>query len=131
MLANGTMSESESSPLILRRKITFSCSYLYPENNSVGYGHNFSFEVFLKGEIDKKTGLVVNLTDIKPILSQVISLLDHKNLKKDLDYFKDFETIEEADILEFILQKLSKKMQLVELVGGRLSFLNQSVERLL
>ena len=131
MLANETMSESKPSPLILRRKQAFSCSYIYPKNNPIGYGHNFIFEVFLKGYIDERSGLVVNLTDIKPLLKQVISLLDHKNLKKDLKEFKDFETIAEADILDFILQNLSKKIDRVELVGGRLEFLNQSVERLL
>lgn len=131
MLATETMSESNSSSLILRRKIAFSCSYLYSESNPVGYGHNFTFEVFLKGRIDPKTGLVVNLTDVKPFLKQTIGLLDHKNLKKDLDEFKDSKSISEIEILDFILNHLKGKIPNVELVGGRLYFLNQFVEKLI
>lgn len=130
MLANETMSESKSAPLILRRKIAFSCTYLYPENNPVGYGYNFTFEVFLKGSIDPRTGLVVNLTDIKPILKHTIGFLDHKNLKKDVVDFKDSTEITELNILDFILEKLKGKIQGVELVGGRLYYLDEFVERL-
>lgn len=131
MLATETMSESNSSSLILRRKIAFSCSYLYTESNPVGYGHNFTFEVFLKGSIDPKTGLVVNLTDVKPFLKQTIALLDHKNLKMDLNEFKERQNISEADILKFILQNLKGKIPNVELVGGRLYYLDQFVEKLI
>lgn len=131
MLANETMSESNSSTLILRRKIAFSCSYLYTPENPIGYGHNFTFEVFLRGQINPETGLVVNLTDIKPILKATIDELDHKNLKKDVPEFNQFQTISEHNILDFILNKLSGKIPNVELTGGRLYFLDQYVERVI
>jgi len=59
-------------------------------NNPNGHGHNYVFEVMVKGEVDKKTGMVMNLTDLKQyIKEEVMDVLDHKNLDLDVPYFKD------------------------------------------
>jgi 6-pyruvoyltetrahydropterin/6-carboxytetrahydropterin synthase len=46
-------------------------------------------EVTVSGEVDPKTGMVVNLFDLKRILLNVLEEFDHKNLNLDMPYFKD------------------------------------------
>uniref|UniRef100_A0A672FN35 6-pyruvoyl tetrahydrobiopterin synthase n=1 Tax=Salarias fasciatus TaxID=181472 RepID=A0A672FN35_SALFA len=57
-------------------------------NNPNGHGHNYKVEVTVRGKIDSVTGMVMNLTDIKRHIEEVIMVpLDHKNLDKDVPYF--------------------------------------------
>uniref|UniRef100_A0A8C6UZ90 6-pyruvoyl tetrahydrobiopterin synthase n=1 Tax=Neogobius melanostomus TaxID=47308 RepID=A0A8C6UZ90_9GOBI len=45
-------------------------------------------EVTVRGKIDAETGMVMNLTDLKRYIEDVIMTpLDHKNLDKDVPYF--------------------------------------------
>jgi 6-pyruvoyltetrahydropterin/6-carboxytetrahydropterin synthase len=57
--------------------------------NPPAHGHNYLLEVTVSGEIDPKTGMVVNLFDLKRVLLDVIEEFDHKNLNLDMPYFKD------------------------------------------
>jgi len=57
-------------------------------NNPNGHGHNYTLEVTVKGPMDAKTGMVMNLTDLKKAIDvTVMDTLDHKNLDKDVSYF--------------------------------------------
>ncbi|XP_012719593.2 6-pyruvoyl tetrahydrobiopterin synthase [Fundulus heteroclitus] len=57
-------------------------------NNPYGHGHNYKVEVTVRGKIDPVTGMVMNLTDLKRCIEDVIMIpLDHKNLDKDVPYF--------------------------------------------
>ncbi|XP_070707995.1 6-pyruvoyl tetrahydrobiopterin synthase [Pempheris klunzingeri] len=57
-------------------------------NNPNGHGHNYKVEVTVRGKIDRATGMVMNLTDLKRCIEDVIMTpLDHKNLDKDVPYF--------------------------------------------
>ncbi|KAF3704757.1 6-pyruvoyl tetrahydrobiopterin synthase [Channa argus] len=57
-------------------------------NNPNGHGHNYKVEVTVRGKIDARTGMVINLTDLKKCIEEVIMVpLDHKNLDKDVPYF--------------------------------------------
>ncbi|XP_067432314.1 6-pyruvoyl tetrahydrobiopterin synthase isoform X1 [Thunnus thynnus] len=62
-------------------------------NNPNGHGHNYKVEVTVRGkvsiyQIDRLTGMVMNLTDLKKCIEEVIMVpLDHKNLDKDVPYF--------------------------------------------
>ncbi|XP_041829235.1 6-pyruvoyl tetrahydrobiopterin synthase [Melanotaenia boesemani] len=57
-------------------------------NNPNGHGHNYTVEVTVRGKIDRVTGMVMNLTDLKKCIEEVIMIpLDHKNLDKDVPYF--------------------------------------------
>ncbi|KAM9837227.1 6-pyruvoyl tetrahydrobiopterin synthase [Aulostomus maculatus] len=57
-------------------------------NNANGHGHNYKVEVTVRGKIDRVTGMVMNLTDLKRGIEDVIMTpLDHKNLDKDVPYF--------------------------------------------
>lgn len=57
--------------------------------NPPAHGHNYLLEVTVSGEIDPKTGMVVNLFDLKRLLLAVLEEFDHKNLNLDMPYFKD------------------------------------------
>lgn len=45
-------------------------------------------EITIRGTVDPKTGMVMNITELKDYIDRVImKTLDHKNLDKDVDYF--------------------------------------------
>lgn len=45
-------------------------------------------EITIRGTVDPKTGMVMNITELKDYIERVImKTLDHKNLDKDVDYF--------------------------------------------
>ncbi len=54
-----------------------------------GHGHNYVLEVTIEGEVDKDTGMIVNVYDLKPLVNDVLKEFDHKNLNEDTHYFKD------------------------------------------
>ncbi len=59
-------------------------------NNPHGHGHNYTLEVTVGGEIDPATGMVLNITELKRIIeSEVLDLMDHKFLNKELLVFAE------------------------------------------
>ena len=53
------------------------------------HGHNYLLYVTVKGEQNKDTSFVANLTHVSSILREkVISKLDHKNVNLDVDFMK-------------------------------------------
>lgn len=59
-------------------------------NNLNGHGHNYILEVMVAGEVDPKTGYVIDLKKLKTIIREhVISKIDHKHLNMDVDFMKD------------------------------------------
>ena len=87
----------------LTRKCEFSASHYYhnpeftdEENarifgkcaNLNGHGHNYTLEVTVKGDVDSRTGFVVDLKELKEILNrEVIESLDHRHLNKEVPEF--------------------------------------------
>ncbi|KAG9475683.1 hypothetical protein GDO78_003864 [Eleutherodactylus coqui] len=58
-------------------------------NNPNGHGHNYRVIVTVRGEINPVTGMVMNLTDLKKHMEEAIMIpLDHKNLDRDVPFFK-------------------------------------------
>ena len=43
----------------------------------------------MSGDVDPKTGMVINLFDLKRVLLGVLEEFDHKNLNLDMPYFAD------------------------------------------
>jgi 6-pyruvoyltetrahydropterin/6-carboxytetrahydropterin synthase len=84
----------------LTRKIEFSASHLYhnpafsPEenrrvfgkcNNPGGHGHNYVLEVTIGGEADPKTGMVLDLKELKQILeTEIMERMDHRFLNYEV-----------------------------------------------
>ncbi|CAH8531626.1 unnamed protein product [Schistosoma rodhaini] len=58
-------------------------------NNPMGHGHNYKLEITVSGPIDQRTGMVMNISDLKSVIQKhVLDLLDHKNIDEDVEYFK-------------------------------------------
>jgi 6-pyruvoyltetrahydropterin/6-carboxytetrahydropterin synthase len=64
-------------------------------NNPYGHGHNYIVEVTVSGQVDEKTGMVCNLTDLDGfITSQVIARFDHENLNTVKEFAQKVPTTE-------------------------------------
>jgi 6-pyruvoyltetrahydropterin/6-carboxytetrahydropterin synthase len=87
----------------LTRKCEFSASHYYhnpaftaEENRRVfgkcanleGHGHNYTLEITVKGVVDRTTGFVVDLKQIKDVLNdEVVEAMDHRHLNKEVPEF--------------------------------------------
>ena len=70
----------------------------------------FTVEVTVRGPIDEKTGMVMNLTDLKEVMNKVLfDQLDHKNLDKDVDYFKNKVSTTE-NLAVFVFDEIKMRM---------------------
>ena len=59
-------------------------------NNPHGHGHNYTLEVTVKGQVDQRSGFVVDLKELKEIMNrEVIEAVDHRFLNKEVAEFKD------------------------------------------
>ena len=91
------------SKATLTKRIEFSSSHRYhndawdkatnkqifgPCNNEPSHGHNYLLELTVRGDVDQKTGMIINLYDLKQIVLQVIEEFDHKHLNLDTPYFQ-------------------------------------------
>ena len=91
-------------PVLLTKRIEFAAAHRYvkpewdeaknravfgPCYNPPAHGHNYMLEVTVSGEVDSKTGMVINLFDLKRVLLAVIEEFDHKNFNLDMPYFND------------------------------------------
>jgi 6-pyruvoyltetrahydropterin/6-carboxytetrahydropterin synthase len=89
-------------PVLLTKRIEFAAAHRYikpewdeaknravfgPCYNPPAHGHNYMLEVTVSGEVDPKTGMVINLFDLKRVLLAVIEEFDHKNFNLDMPYF--------------------------------------------
>lgn len=88
----------------LTRRMTFSAahrlwsSFLSEEENyevyakcanPYGHGHNYILEVTVQGMPDERTGMVMNLTDMKKVINeQVVDWVDHKHLNYDVPWLE-------------------------------------------
>ncbi len=58
-------------------------------SNPNWHGHNYELFVTVKGEIDEKTGFLVNLKTLSKIINKhAINKLDHKNINIEVDFMK-------------------------------------------
>ncbi|PLR83553.1 6-pyruvoyl tetrahydropterin synthase [Bacillus canaveralius] len=121
--------------LYLSRKLYFSAAHSYriddwteeqnrkmfgPCSNSNGHGHDYTMEVMVKGELNDKSGIVVNITDIDTAVKSFIQIeLDGKFLNKENNYFqKHIPTTE--NIVSYIWDSLIDKIDNCDLHKIRL-----------
>ena len=58
-------------------------------SNPNWHGHNYELFVTVKGEINPETGFVIDLKELKKIITTyVTSELDHKNINLDVNFMK-------------------------------------------
>lgn len=79
--------------------------------NEAGHGHNYTLEVSVSGPIDKDTGMIMNLRELKEtVRDRVIAEVDHKNLNVDVPWMRGvIPTTEE--FAERIWQRLEQVLQ--------------------
>lgn len=119
----------------LTRRAEFSASHYYhnPEftaeenqrifgkcNNPHGHGHNYMLEITVKGEVDARSGFVVDLKQLKDVMNrEVIDGLDHRHLNKEVPEFaKQIPTSENLAIA--IWNRLQPKLKVAKLHRVRL-----------
>ena len=58
-------------------------------NNPNWHGHNYTLDVSVKGDVDEKTGYVVDLAKVKAIVErEVIAKVDHRNFNLEVDFMQ-------------------------------------------
>lgn len=58
-------------------------------SNPNWHGHNYELFVTVKGEINPETGFVIDLKELKRIITiYVTDVLDHKNINLDVEFMK-------------------------------------------
>src|ERR1700731_1885349 len=115
----------------LTRKAEFSASHLYhnpdftPEenlrifgkcNNPHGHGHNYTLEVTVKGEVDARSGFVVDLKQLTEVMHhEGLDAMDHRFLNKEVPEF--FTKIPPKENLAIAVgQRLESKPQKARLL---------------
>eukprot|EP01103_Thecamoeba_quadrilineata_P020750 TRINITY_DN9084_c0_g1_i1.p1 TRINITY_DN9084_c0_g1~~TRINITY_DN9084_c0_g1_i1.p1 ORF type:complete len:145 (-),score=28.99 TRINITY_DN9084_c0_g1_i1:55-489(-) len=78
-------------------------------NNPNGHGHNYTLKVAVRGPIDPISGMVMNLVDLKAVLADVLSRLDHKHLDLDVeDFKKKFKVSTTENLAVYIWDSISQ-----------------------
>jgi 6-pyruvoyltetrahydropterin/6-carboxytetrahydropterin synthase len=88
----------------ITRKVEFSASHVYDNpafsaeenrrvfgkcNNPHGHGHNYTLEVTIAGDPDPRTGMVLDLKEVKEILQrEVVERMDHRHLNIEVPELK-------------------------------------------
>ncbi len=54
-----------------------------------GHGHNYELHVTVSGPVDDKTGMIINLSQLKKLVNEILEGFDHKFLNLDTPYFTD------------------------------------------
>lgn len=100
-------------------------------SNPNWHGHNYELFVTIKGEVNPKTGFVINLKTLSKIVRErVIEKIDHKNLNIDVEFMQGkITTAENIAIaiwneIEPDINNLSCKLHCVKVVETE----NNSIE---
>ena len=109
----------------LTRKMEFSASHLYHNpalsaeenkrvfgkcNNPHGHGHNYVVEVSLEGDPDPVTGMVLDLKELKEILTrEIVDPYDHRFLNYEVPPF-DREVPTTENIARDIWRRLESRL---------------------
>ena len=88
-----------------------------------GHGHNYHMEVTVKGEIEPRTGMIVDLAAMQQVIQdQVLDPFDHTFLNKDIPYFSEVVPTAEniavhiVNLLRSPIQELGVQLHKVKLI---------------
>ena len=74
------------------------------------HGHNYVLEVSVTGPIDPGSGWLVDLPTLNKIVkSKVVDVLDHSQIEKDVEWFRDKQPSSE-NLLLWIWDQISDKI---------------------
>ena len=74
-------------------------------NNPNGHGHDYSLELTIGGEVDEKTGMIIDIVKLDGIINSVLDELDHKRLDIEIEYFTKVRASGE-NIAEYLWDKI-------------------------
>lgn len=58
-------------------------------NNPNWHGHNYTLDVSVRGDVDERTGYVIDLGLLKKVVEErAVNLIDHKNLNLDVAFMR-------------------------------------------
>lgn len=103
--------------------------------NPNGHGHNYILEITVAGEIDSKTGYLIDLKELKKIIREnVISKVDHKHLNYDVEFLNGIIPTAEniaISIWNELVSKISKgKLYSVKLSETENNFVEYKGEKI-
>jgi len=79
-------------------------------NNPNGHGHNYELEVTVQGEIDQRTGMILDLGFLmQTVQEQILERFDHKHLNSDTSEFRNLNPTGE-NITKVIWDLLNPKL---------------------
>ena len=88
-----------------------------------GHGHNYHLEITVKGEIDGRTGMIVDLGKLNQVIEDlVVEPFDHTFLNKDIPHFAEVVPTAEnialyiSNLLRSPIQELGAKLHKVKLI---------------
>ncbi|KAB8320200.1 6-pyruvoyl tetrahydropterin synthase [Tolypothrix campylonemoides VB511288] len=88
-----------------------------------GHGHNYHLEVTVKGEIDARTGMIIDLGALNKVIEDyVVEPFDHTFLNKDIAHFAEVVPTAEnialhiSQLLRSPIQELGAKLYKVKLI---------------
>ena len=71
-------------------------------NNPNWHGHNYTLEVSVEGEVDPKTGYVVDLGEVARVAErEVVDHVDHRNFNLDVPFMRDVIPTSENIVVRF------------------------------
>lgn len=74
-------------------------------SNPNWHGHNYELFVTIKGDVDPKTGFVMDLKVLRDIINEfVIEKIDHRNLNLDVDFMQGKMASTEVIAMEIFKQ---------------------------
>lgn len=100
------------NPIVIARKSFFSSGLTSPITGR-DHGYNYTLEVFIRGEINSETGLVVNLSHLDELIMKVLSKIDHKNFDKDIRFFFNKKT-SLSTIAQYCCQEIEKEIPILK-----------------
>lgn len=88
-----------------------------------GHGHNYHLEVTVAGEIDARTGMLVDLGALQNVIEEyVVEPFDHTFLNKDIAYFAEVVPTAEniavriADLLRSPIKEIGAELDKIKLI---------------
>ncbi len=88
-----------------------------------GHGHNYHLEVTVKGEIDSRTGMILDLVAFEQaVADHVVEPFDHTFLNKDIPYFAQVVPTAEniavhiSNLLQLPIQELGAHLYKIKLI---------------
>ena len=84
------------------------------------HGHNYTLEVMVTGPINKETGFIVDLGDLKKIVkTHEIDILDHSQFDVEVSWFKNRQPSSE-NLVKYIWHQIEPRLKDAKLYRIRL-----------